>query len=170
MSPLYFSLMASSATNQLAPLQINSNCTQVFVNIPVKTTTSPEYTLEITYGSNTTTVENLSASNGSIVYVANIETSGVVIAKVLGGDTVMEQAVAVSTCQIDCCIAKLVESAINCTCKCDKCKEELDRAEKIFLLLQSAVYAAEVAENIEDAQAKYAKANELCTEVCACGC
>ena len=47
---------------------------------------------------------------------------------------------------------------------------ELDRAEKVFLLLQSAVYAAEVAENIQDAKDKYSKANEMCTEVCACGC
>lgn len=162
--------MASSKAKQLAPLQINSNCTQVFINIQVPAQTSPVYTLEISYGGNITTIENLNAPNGSIVYIADIETSGVVVATVRRSGEFVAQAVAVATCQIDCCIAKLVESAINCTCKCDKCKEELDRAEKIFLLLQSAVYAAEVAENIEDAQAKYAKANELCTEVCACGC
>ena len=76
----------------------------------------------------------------------------------------------VSSCEIDCCTAKLVESAINCTCKCDKCKEELLRAEKIHLLLSASKYAAEIEGNYENAVAKYNKAKEFCTEVCACGC
>ena len=158
-------------TNPLAPVQINPSGTQVFINIQVPTNPSPVYILEISYSGGTTTIENLTAPSGTINYIADIEISGVVVFTVRRSDGVLvAQAATVSTAQIDCCIAKLVESAINCTCHCDKCKEELDRAEKIFLLLQSAVYAAEVAENIEDAQAKYAKANELCTEVCACGC
>ena len=139
---------------------------------PIAGRPAGQYTLELSFGSTTTTIPvQLLQGQSEIQYIADLETSGVVIAKILNSQgIVVIQKATVSTCQIDCCIAKLVESAINCTCKCDKCKEELDRAEKIFLLLQSAVYAAEVVENIKDAQDKYAKANELCTEVCACGC
>lgn len=75
----------------------------------------------------------------------------------------------VSTCAVDCCIAKLVDSAIKCTCKCDKCKEELDRAEKVFLLLQAAAHSATVG-NRQLAEQQYKKAKDLCVEVCACGC
>lgn len=75
----------------------------------------------------------------------------------------------VGSADIDCCIAKLVHDAINCTCKCNKCKEDLQRAHTIKLLLQAAKYEATL--GLEDSvQKKYNKAKELCTEVCACGC
>ena len=156
----------------LAPIQISHNCKQIRVTMPMAAQLPGQYTLELSFGSTTETIEvQLNQGQSEIQYIADLETSGVVVAKIKDSQgVVVIQKATVSTCQIDCCIAKLVESAITCTCKCDKCKEELDRAEKIFLLLQSAVYAAEVAENIKDAQDKYAKANELCTEVCACGC
>lgn len=161
-----------AAITPTSPIQISHNCKQIAVTIPMIGQPPGQYTLELSYGATTTTVPIiLNQGQSQIFYIADIETSGVVVATVKNAQgLVLVQEASVATCQIDCCIAKLVESAINCTCKCDKCKEELDRAEKIFLLLQSAVYAAEVAENIQDAKDKYAKASELCTEVCACGC
>ena len=36
--------------------------------------------------------------------------------------TLMQTLYTVASCQIDCCIAKLVDAAIECHCKCDKCK------------------------------------------------
>lgn len=83
---------------------------------------------------------------------------------------VVKQSAAVGTAEIDCCIAKLVHDAINCTCKCNKCNEDLKRAETIYLLLQSAKHEAHILGNIEMANDKVLKAKELCTEVCACGC
>ena len=77
--------------------------------------------------------------------------------------------VTVVTADIDCCIAKLVHDSINCTCKCDKCKEDLKLAERIFLLIQGAEYDATLG-LADGAQDKYNKAKELCTERCACGC
>ena len=155
-----------------SPIQISHNGKQITVNIPMIGQLPGQYTLELSDGTTTTTVPVvLNQGQSQIFYIANIETSGVVVATVKSAQRlVLSQKASIFTSQIDCCIAKLVESAINCTCECDKCKEELDRAEKIFLLLQSAVYAAEIEENIQDAKDKYAKANELCTEVCACGC
>ena len=87
-----------------------------------------------------------------------------------GDTTLMTTLFTIAPCKIDCCIAKLVDAAINCECKCDKCKEDLLRAEKIFLMLQGARFAAEQESNYDHAKNMYDKANTLCTEVCACGC
>jgi hypothetical protein len=83
--------------------------------------------------------------------------------------TIVKSYVTVGSAEIDCCIAKLVHDAINCTCKCNKCKEDLERAQTIRLLLQAAKYEATLGLT-DSVQDKYNKAKELCTEVCACGC
>lgn len=87
-----------------------------------------------------------------------------------GDTTLMAYLYTVAPCKIDCCIAKLVDAAIECHCKCDKCKEDLLKAEKIFLMLQGSKYAAEQESNYDHAKNMYDKADSLCTEVCACGC
>ena len=157
-----------------APVRISHNCKQIIVDMQVTPApTNRNLIIKISYNSVSTDVEYfLAANESSIFYIEEAEASGVVVVTILENSIQLPGGIGatVATCQIDCCIASLVESAITCTCKCDKCKEELDRAEKVFLLLQSAVYAAEVAENIQDAKDKYSKANEMCTEVCACGC
>ena len=84
--------------------------------------------------------------------------------------TLMTTIFTVAPCEINCCIAKLVDAAIECHCKCDKCKEDLLRAEKIFLMLQASKYAAETEVSYDNAKLMFDKANGLCTEVCACGC
>ncbi len=76
----------------------------------------------------------------------------------------------VATCEIDCCISSLVDSAINCTCECDKCDEDLRIAEKVQLLIVSAKHSSYSQSNITDAAAKYKKAKDFCTATCACGC
>lgn len=87
-----------------------------------------------------------------------------------GSSTLIQTIYTIAPCQIDCCIAKLVDAAIECTCHCDKCKEDLIRAEKVFLMLQAAKFAAEQESNPDHAYDMYNKASALCTEVCACGC
>jgi hypothetical protein len=84
--------------------------------------------------------------------------------------TLMTTIYTVAPCTINCCIAKLTDAAIECHCKCDKCKEDLLRAEKVMLMLQGATFAAEQESNYDHAVNMYNKANTLCTEVCACGC
>lgn len=76
----------------------------------------------------------------------------------------------VATCEIDCCIAGLVERAINCTCECDKCDDDLRIAEKVQLLIVSAKHSTYSESNVTDAAAKYNKAKDFCTATCACGC
>jgi hypothetical protein len=84
--------------------------------------------------------------------------------------TLIRRFYTVAGCQIDCCLANLIDSAIECHCHCDKCKEDLLRGEKVFLMLQGSMFAAEQEENYDHAVAMYNKASELCIEVCACGC
>ena len=84
--------------------------------------------------------------------------------------TLLQTIYTVAPCQINCCIAKLTDAAIECHCKCDKCKEDLLRAEQVMLMLQGATFAAEQESNYDHAIDMYNKANTFCTEVCACGC
>ena len=107
---------------------------------------------------------------GKIIKTVPIDARGVVRIEVIDeGGTVDRSYLTVGSSEIDCCIAKLVYDAINCTCKCDKCKEDLKRAQTIRLLLSSAEYEASTG-SAESAVDIYNKARALCVEVCACGC
>lgn len=122
----------------------------------------------LTTGSKSTTTRT--PSGGKIRTSVAMDSKGVVRSTITDRNgAVVKTQVAVVTADIDCCIAKLVHDAINCTCKCDQCKEDLKLAEKIFLLIQSAEYDATLG-NSTGAQEKYDKAKSFCTERCACGC
>jgi len=151
---------------------ISPNCRQIFFNIPVPSTilSGSVVTIQVTNGDGTITNFPAVALGGYIIINVSLDCVGVLQYSVIRNNETILTALLVASCEIDCCIAKLVESAINCTCHCDKCKEELLRAEKIHLLLGAAKYTAEINGNYEDAVAKYNKAREFCTEVCACGC
>ncbi len=41
-------------------------------------------------------------------------------------------------CDIDCCLAALTRELVECDCNCAKCSKALAKAQKIFLLLNSA--------------------------------
>jgi hypothetical protein len=130
------------------------------------------YTVEVTdltSGAQASFSQN--SRRGTFTKTVHLKTKGVVrtiIRDAKGG--VVKESYSVSTAEIDCCIAKLVHDAINCTCKCNKCDEDLKRAQTIHLLLQSAKHEAHVLGAGDLANAKVLKAKELCTEVCACGC
>ena len=85
-------------------------------------------------------------------------------------DTTAPTVYAIGAAEIYCCVAALVQSAIDCHCHCDRCDEDLRKAEKIDLLVKSAQHAAYSDLNITDAINKYNKAKDFCTETCACGC
>lgn len=117
------------------------------------------------------TTAKLHKSRGNtLVATLPFDTRGVVRVTIedLEGN-IVKSYVSVGTAEIDCCIAKLVHDAINCTCRCNKCKEDLNRAQTVRLLLQAAKYEATLGLE-ESVQDKFQKAKSLCTEVCACGC
>lgn len=109
------------------------------------------------------------SKTGLLTKTVNVDSRGVVRTSIqeVGGQTRLEYTV--GTSEIDCCIAKLVNDAINCTCKCDKCKEDLKLAETIYLLLQAAMYDATLGA-VQGAIDKYNKAKSMCVDNCACGC
>ena len=68
---------------------------------------------------------------------------------------------------------------MNYACDCPKCATTLAKAQKIFLLLQSAQSAVDLANTTEgsvnmgyykDILKKYEKAVELCDSSCGCDC
>ena len=107
---------------------------------------------------------------GKIIKTIGIDARGVTKVEVIDNFNNLEKTyVTVGSAQIDCCIAKLVHDAINCTCKCDQCKKDLRRAQTIRLLIESAKYEASLGLEQSTVE-KYNKALSMCTEVCACGC
>ena len=79
-------------------------------------------------------------------------------------------------CDIDCCLTKLTDELIDCACDCPRCAKFLAKAQKIFLLLQSAIEAIEIAGTdvsgayYQEIAAKYKKAREICDNSCGCEC
>jgi hypothetical protein len=112
-------------------------------------------------------------ADGVLSFVYTSETAFVGVIQILPKDqfdVILTPTYSVAECKILCCLTNLLYAAMECTCKCDKCKEDLLRAEKVYLFLNAARYEAEHNSNLTQAVKNYNKANELCVEVCACGC
>lgn len=166
------------ADPQAKRVDLSSNCKTISLRVDeadFSTTFSGTDTITITTSKNLNpvTLTAPTVADGILTISSNLSDLLKGVIKIVINDsasTTLATFYSIATCDIDCCIAKLVESAITCDCHCDKCKEDLDRAEKIHLLLQASRYAAEQEGNYQDAVDKYNRAQEMCTEVCACGC
>ena len=82
-------------------------------------------------------------------------------------------------CDIDCCLTKLTNEIVDCSCDCPRCASALAKAQKVFLLLQSALSSAELATTqlgsrnsgyYTDILEKYLKAKSICDNSCGCNC
>ena len=79
-------------------------------------------------------------------------------------------------CDIDCCLTKLTHELIDCSCDCARCSKTLAKAQKIYLLLESAASAVQIAADTQsnsyyqDINNKYQKAREICDNNCGCDC
>jgi hypothetical protein len=98
-----------------------------------------------------------------------ISLSGVLTVLEDVGATNTPRAYLIGTCELDCCVADLLQTSIDCACNCSKCDDDLRKAEKIHLLSESAKYAV-INNNITDAINKYKTAKSFCDETCGCGC
>lgn len=112
-------------------------------------------------------VSSLTAQNG--VFKVCIEEDG----------TVYSCKPALIKCDIDCCLSKLTNELLDCACDCPKCASALAKAQKIFLLLQSALSGVELggtsstvtsAGYYTELKEKYNKAKEICDNSCGCDC
>tara|TARA_R100001510_G_C7617168_1_gene178998 strand:- start:612 stop:1124 length:513 start_codon:yes stop_codon:yes gene_type:complete len=136
----------------------------------VDPTTPGSYTAAMTYdltgkGRINVPTENLNSKNG--VFKVCVVENGV------------EQACkpVLIKCDIDCCLVKLTDELIDCSCDCPRCASTLAKAQKVFLLLASAQSAVEIASTdvnntgyYKDILSKYNKAKEICDNSCGCDC
>jgi hypothetical protein len=76
---------------------------------------------------------------------------------------------ALGTSAIDCCMANLLSTVINCNCEGGDCHDVIRKIEKILILIRCAVVDAANGD-IAAAQEKYNKAAELCDSTCDCNC
>ena len=136
---------------------------------------------DLSTGSVFTTVMNYSGGVGQInILVSSLPSpNGVYEVTLLeGGLEVARQPLLIS-CDIDCCLANLTNELIDCACDCPKCSSALAKAQKVFLLLQSAKSTIELASTdagstnsgyYYDILQKYLKAKQICDNSCGCNC
>lgn len=157
---------------EVRKINISENCKKIAVEFE---TAQP--TTVVIQDSDDTTVEllpvNFTYADGVLTfeYTHSVAFNGVlqILPKDANEET-LTPAYTVASCKINCCIGQLLYAAMECTCKCAKCKEDLLRAEKVYLFLNAAIFEAEHNANLQQALNNYNKASELCLEVCACGC
>jgi hypothetical protein len=157
---------------EVRKINISEDCKKIAVEFE---TAQP--TTVIIQDSDDTTVEllpiNFTYADGALTfeYTHSVPFNGVlqILPKDANEET-LTPAYTIASCKINCCIGQLLYAAIECTCKCAKCKEDLLRAEKVYLFLNAAIFEAEHNANLQQALNNYNKASELCLEVCACGC
>jgi len=134
-------------------------------------TITGSYTAAINYDATTgrgiinIPTENLSSKNGAFK-VCVVENSIEVACKPV-----------LIKCDIDCCLVKLTDELIDCSCDCARCASTMAKAQKIFLLLASAQSAVEIAGTDitntgynKDILSKYNKTKEICDNSCGCDC
>jgi hypothetical protein len=132
--------------------------------------TSPNFNITSTSG-----VLSIPMYTSSLTQTAGVVT---VISYINGAEK--DRQTVVLNCDIDCCLTKLTNELIDCSCDCARCSKTLAKAQKIMLLLKSAQYAVNQANNISnqtlttgyitDAHNKYTKAREVCDNSCGCDC
>ena len=173
------------------PLTVNAadSCKNIFVILNYNQSYSQTIQLHIMNGSGapiysgTTPSFNLGANSGPVSYPIPISdlsvSNGIIMVQsqlITGGSiSVLDTQCVLVNCDIDCCLAKLTNELIDCACE-----SSLAKAQKVFLLLQSADYAIIQANDatttstrngfISDAQSKYLKAKEVCDDSCGCNC
>tara|TARA_R100000995_G_scaffold79971_2_gene51405 strand:+ start:2544 stop:3065 length:522 start_codon:yes stop_codon:yes gene_type:complete len=120
------------------------------------------------------------ASWNFTVQTDNSTVGGVYLVTLEENGTQVEEKLVLLHCDIDCCLVKLTNELIACECDCARCAKSLAKAQKIFLLLNSAKTAVDSSNigdnNVStnsyqlDAYNKYTKAKEICDLTCGCNC
>ena len=157
-------------------ITFSPNCKKITVVISDCPNTA-SITYENKISNKTYTASSLIPTNDVIIweeYVSTLESgnsaiNGVIAITIRDSTAAVVSGASVSSCELYCCIAKLVESGISCTCNCSKCDDEIRTAEKIHLLVKSAESAATQG-SVTDAIDKYTKAKSFCDTTCGCGC
>jgi hypothetical protein len=128
---------------------------------------------------NTVNIDNLTDSNFNEIYDVTAELDAIIegvlsfngIFKIEVTDEVdTVEYYSIGTCSIDCCLANLIQTNLDCTCTDGDCCEDIKKAEKIFILTRGAILDAANGD-IAGATEKYNKAVEICdAQPCDCNC
>jgi len=130
----------------------------------VSTEESTEVTGAISPGNNSAAFTGL--STGGLYQIEVREPTGIVLARKY----------IVSTCAVDKCLVLLTDKLLSCGCTSPACSAILSKAQKIMLLIKSAEStASRILRDddlvlVQDAQAQYRKAVQMCDGNCDCGC
>ena len=163
-------------------IKVTNSCNVLVITASRYDITSLQANITITDlydGGNYTAVLNYDAAgNGTVsVPVSSLSASyGAFKACLLEGNVTYVCKPILLNCDIDCCLVKLTNELIDCSCDCPRCASALAKAQKIFLLLKSAKSAVEIAGDtqgsgyFEDILSKYLKAKEICDNSCGCDC
>ena len=163
------------------------SCKAVFIQASsyVSGTTGTIEILDYSTGTAAISNQTISFSGPTSAGVLNIAVSdlsisfGLLKINLIENNIIQASAAVLIHCDIDCCLVKLTNELIDCACDCAKCASSLAKAQKIFLLLQSALTAVQIINNSStlqnqgyylDALNKYNKAKELCDASCGCNC
>ena len=157
-------------------ITFSPNCQKITIVVSDVTANSVIIKYENLISTTEYTTANLAPVDNIVTWEAYYDTleeessiNGVVNIQVTPSVGSTQSASAVASCELYCCVAKLVEEGINCSCKCSKCDEDIRTAEKVHLLIKSAEASANQG-NDSDAVDKYNKAKTYCTSTCGCGC
>ena len=172
------------------PLTVNAtaSCKNIFVILNYTSTQTQTISLDVLDADDNPVLIavaptfTIPPNSGPISYpipLSDLSISNGLITVVTSGSIVGEKQSVLIHCDIDCCLSKLTNELIDCACDCAKCASSLAKAQKVFLLLQSADYAIIQANDapdgirsgfIKDANSKYLKAKEVCDDSCGCNC
>ena len=135
-------------------------------NADIGPATNPQFTIPSGSGpiNHPIPLSDLSISNGVIDVIVELQVSN-------GQWTVQDRYAVLINCDIDCCLTKLTNELIDCSCDCAKCASSLAKAQKVFLLVQANDAGTGTRSGyINDANTKYLKAKEVCDDSCGCNC
>jgi len=156
-----------------------------FMSISVTGATSQaEVSITVSDGSNSYLISadaNLSGNYTTAIYLSTTVGSQAGVFEITVIDSAsgtIAYAGALGKCDLDCCIAKKVDSLLGCDCSCTKCNDTLIVAERVHLLIAAietelAQIGGDEAANtaiITNSRGKYNKALELCSDSCGCNC
>jgi len=156
-----------------------------FMSISVTGATSQEeVSITVSDGSNSYIISadaNLSGNYTTAIYLSTTVGSQAGVFEITAIDSAsgtIAYAGALGKCDLDCCIAKKVDSLLGCDCSCTKCNDTLIVAERVHLLIAAietelAQIGGDEAANtaiITNSRGKYNKALELCSDSCGCNC
>mgnify|MGYP003633376497 CR=1 FL=1 len=158
--------------------EFTGNCQDLMVNL-TGIASGVSYKIYLKHVSDESSSETLGtiAPNSTTGHAfSGLSKGGLYQIEIRNQTTVLARKYVVSTCAVDKCLVLLTDKLLSCGCTSPACSAILSKAQKIMLLIKSAESTASriLREDdlvlVQDAQAQYRKAVQMCDGNCDCGC